>query len=343
VDYRTLGDNQMGSKKLDYPWQSPATVSHSWGYHATDTQWKSTSTLLRSLIGNVSLNGNFMLNIGPRGNGDVPFEISQRMLEMGEWLDVNGESIYGAEAFDLDKNQHDWGKITYKPKKDGKHLLYLHVYNWPYNHKLPVTGITSKPVKSYVLRDKQQAPLDFVHNKVFTEINLPYEQPDPYVSVIVLEYDLKPEIEDDLVAKTVDAGHALTPSNLYTEDGDRVAKEVDRRGTLPAHFVIDEEYQSKWKIYVDKPGKMNIDVSYSFQGEKPKGTISVSSVNSTLKHNVQPTGLTVGEPNRDYHLDNFVSNSLGSIDFPEKGIYEITLEIGAKKDTPINFQWLWVK
>ena len=55
-----------------------------------------------------------MLNIGPRANGDIPYEISQRMLEMGEWLNVNGESIYGAEAFDLNKDQHDWGKITCK-------------------------------------------------------------------------------------------------------------------------------------------------------------------------------------------------------------------------------------
>lgn len=343
VDYRTLGDNQLGSKKLDYPWQSPATVSHSWGYHATDSKWKSTTALLKSLIGNVSLNGNFMLNIGPRGNGDVPYEISQRMLEMGEWLDVNGESIYGAEAFDLDKDQHGWGKITYKPKEDGKHLLYLHVYNWPYNHKLPVTGISSKPIKSYVLRDKQQVPLAFQHNSLFTEIDLPYIQPDPFISVVVLEYDQKPEISDGLVSKTVDGGYSMTPANLVSEDGNRTSKGVDRRGTVPAHVVIDEKYQSKWKIYVDKPGKMTIDVSYSFQGVKPKGTIAVRAAHSTVRHDVAPSGLTVGEPNRNYHIDNFISINLGSIDFPTKGIYEIALEVEAKKDNPFKFQWLWLK
>ncbi|HKL32827.1 MAG TPA: alpha-L-fucosidase, partial [Tangfeifania sp.] len=114
VDYKTLGDNQLGSRKENFPWQSPATVAHSWGFHKSDTEWKSTSTLLKSLISNVSLNGNFMLNIGPRANGEVPYEISQRMLAMGEWLNVNGESIYGAEAFELHKDLHDWGKITFK-------------------------------------------------------------------------------------------------------------------------------------------------------------------------------------------------------------------------------------
>ncbi|MBT6007006.1 MAG: alpha-L-fucosidase, partial [Prolixibacteraceae bacterium] len=66
IDFKTLGDNQLGIRKENFPWQSPATVAHSWGFHSLDSEWKSTTTLLKSLISNVSLNGNFMLNIGPR-------------------------------------------------------------------------------------------------------------------------------------------------------------------------------------------------------------------------------------------------------------------------------------
>ena len=100
VDFQTLGDNQLGRTKKEYPWQTPATVAHSWGFNALDTERKSTSTLLKSLINNVSLNGNFMLNIGPRANGDVPFETAQRLQEIGDWLNVNGEAIYGSQAFE---------------------------------------------------------------------------------------------------------------------------------------------------------------------------------------------------------------------------------------------------
>ena len=79
VDFRTLGDNQLGKEKYEYPWQTPATIAHSWGYNSRQDKWKSTSTILKSLIGNVSLNGNLMLNIGPRADGSLPYEALSRL------------------------------------------------------------------------------------------------------------------------------------------------------------------------------------------------------------------------------------------------------------------------
>ena len=343
VDFRTLGDNEFGNTKLDYPWQSPGTVAHSWGYHQSDTEWKSTTTLLKYLISNVSLNGNFMLNIGPKSNGEVPFEITQRMLELGTWLDVNGESVYGAGAFDLPKDQHDWGKITYKPGLDGKHRLYLHIFNWPYNKILPVTGISTTPAQAYVLRDKLKSPLQFEHQEVFTEIKLPATQPDQLISVVVLEYDTKPKVADGLVAKTVDGGFSLKHENIHSETGNISIKGYDRRGTVPPHVIVSDKYQATWKIFIEKPGQLSMDISYSFQGKKPSGAIKVHAAGATLSHDTAPTGLTVGEPNSNWHIDNFTSHNIGSINFPVAGIYEITMEIETKKNEPINFQWLWVK
>ena len=224
-----------------------------------------------------------------------------------------------------------------------KHLLYLHVYNWPLNNQLPVTGITRKPVKAYVLRDKLKSPLAFSHNDVFTQIELPKDQPDPLISVVVLEYDQKPQITDGLVAKTVDGGYALMQQNSASEEGERILKSYDKGGTVPPHCVVQDTYQSTWKIYVDQPGELIVDVSYSFQGEKPNGTIKVKASDSELKLNVSPTELTVGEPNRNWHIDNFTSHRLGTINFPKAGIYEISMDIDAKKDKAIKFQWLWLK
>lgn len=342
VDFKTLGDNQLGSKKEDFPWQSPATVAHSWGFHSTDTEWKSTTTLLKSLINNVSLNGNFMLNIGPRANGDVPFEISQRMLEMGKWLNVNGESIYGAEAFDLDKDMHDWGKITCK--KDGnKTKLYLHVFNWPLNKKLNLTGISTKPEKIYLLTDKQKKPLEFSHTEVFTHIGLPVLEPDPYISVLVLEYNEYPETVQNLVAMTTQGGYSLTPRNLTQSEEEINIQPKGRRGTVPEHMAVTRSQKMKWKIYIEEPGSKKVDIFYSFQTKNPGGKLEISSAQTVLTHKIEYTGKTVGEPNSDWVIDNFKSYRPGEIYFPEKGFYEIELSIAPEKKEEVLFQWIWLE
>ncbi|MDR1407535.1 MAG: alpha-L-fucosidase [Tannerella sp.] len=341
VDFKTLGDNQLGSTKEDFPWQSPGTVAHSWGYHSGETAWKSTTVLLKSLVGNVSLNGNFMLNIGPRANGDVPYEIEQRLLEIGDWLEINGESIYGAQAFDLDKNLHDWGKITMK-QDNGKTRLYLHVYNWPLNKRLPLTGVASAPSKVYLLADKQKQPLPCTHEGPFTDIRLPALQPDRYVSVVVAEYDGMPDVEPALAGISTDGGYSLTYDN---QSGDRklTTARKSRGGTIPSHAVITTPQRLKWRIYVDRAGDRTVDVSYSYQGKPAGGKISCLMPGTQIAHTVEPTGKTVGEPNSNWIVDRFLSHRLGAIHFPQAGIYELEFEIAPDKNREISFQWIWVK
>ena len=342
VDFKTLGDNQLGSKKENFPWQSPATVAHSWGFHALDTEWKSTSRLLQSLISNVSLNGNFMLNIGPRANGNVPYEIEQRMLAMGNWLDVNGEAIYSAQAFDLRKDLHDWGKLTCSKDESGTRL-FLHVFNWPLNKKLRLTGVSSVPERVYLLADKQKKPLKHSHAGAYTEINLPEIAPDPYVSVVVVEYPGKPEIMEGLVAKSTDGGFSLTPANLHNPEEKMEIVPKRRMGTVPEHVKIENNTSSDWKIYVDTPGAKSADISYSFQGDNGNSRITITAAGQDFNHPVKATGKTVGEPNSNWVIDNFRSHRLGEIYFPEKGVYEIKMDVIPAPSEEVKFQWIWIQ
>jgi alpha-L-fucosidase len=342
IDFKTLGDNQLGSKKEEFPWQSPATVAHSWGFHALENQWKSTTTLLQSLIGNVSLNGNYMLNIGPRANGDVPFEIEERLLAMGQWLALNGESIYGSQAFDLITDQHDWGKITCKQHPDGRTSLYLHVYNWPLNQQLPLTGINTSPRKAYLLADPQKKNLNFTSSDVYTLIQLPEEAPDPLVSVVALEYDQFPSTEDGLVAQSVYGGYALSPEKVVHQKGDTRIQPPARRGTIPAHIQVSQKSSYQWRVYMDAPKTLNADVSYSFQGEEGRGRLSVRSRAGNLQAQILPTGKFVGEPNSNWQIPSFNSHRLGQLRFPQAGYYDISLEIDPHTGEEIDFQWLWL-
>lgn len=342
IDYKTLGDNQLGETKEDFPWQTPATVAHSWGFNALENQWKSTSTLLKSLVENVSLNGNMMLNIGPRANGDVPYEITQRLEEMGRWLSVNGSSIYGAQAFDLDKNLHDWGNITSKKHIDGKTLVYLHVYNWPLNKQLPVTGIKTKPSKIYLLADKQRSALNFTFNNVVINIDLPEVQPDKYISTVVLVFDSYPETNSKLVAKSVYKGYSLKPTNMDNPIDKSLIVKSKRFGTIPEYVEVKENSNFKWRIFIEEPMEVYADVSYSYQGEKTNNIITIDAVNSKISQHVKSTGQVVGEPNSDWHIDSFNSHRVGKIIFPEAGYYDISLNIKPESGDDIKFQWVWL-
>ncbi len=81
------------------PWQSDTSVSiRSWGY-VQDDSYRTAKSLIGDLIDIVSKNGNLLLNVGPRADGVIPEEATNVLLEMGAWLEVNGEAIYGSRPF----------------------------------------------------------------------------------------------------------------------------------------------------------------------------------------------------------------------------------------------------
>jgi alpha-L-fucosidase len=119
-------------------WESCMTMNTSWGYKASDQNWKSTEELIRNLVDIASKGGNYLLNVGPTAEGLIPAPSVERLKEMGEWMKVNGESIHGTSASPLPAVE--WGRCTVKENRDAT-LLYLHVFQWPENGLLTVPGL----------------------------------------------------------------------------------------------------------------------------------------------------------------------------------------------------------
>jgi alpha-L-fucosidase len=133
------------------------TMNDHWGFNKRDTNWKSSAELIRTLADIVSKGGNFLLNVGPTAEGLFPPEAVARLRDIGKWMKVNGEAIYGTDASPFPSL--GWGRCTRKETPEGTRL-YLHVFDRPTDGKLVVPGIFNAPRGAYLLADASRKPLD---------------------------------------------------------------------------------------------------------------------------------------------------------------------------------------
>jgi alpha-L-fucosidase len=160
-------------------WESCMTLNDTWGFKAYDDNWKSTETLVRNLIDIASKGGNYLLNVGPTAQGEIPAASVERLAGMGKWMAVNGESIYGTTASPFTA-QLAFGRATKKGDR-----LYVQVFDWPANGTLTLPSWGGTPKKAWLLATKADVPLKASTDGITLTVSGP--APDPIASVIVLE------------------------------------------------------------------------------------------------------------------------------------------------------------
>jgi alpha-L-fucosidase len=104
-DMLTAGDNQIPTEiNSKYKtWETPGTLNDTWGYKSYDNNWKSHKEMLFWIAEIASKGGNYLLNVGPDGNGVIPEESVKILKGIGEWMRINGEAIYGTGKWTIIK------------------------------------------------------------------------------------------------------------------------------------------------------------------------------------------------------------------------------------------------
>jgi alpha-L-fucosidase len=157
-------------------WETCMTINNTWAYNIHDREFKSAKFLIRALVEVASRGGNFLLNVGPQPDGAIQPEFQERLRAIGEWLSMNGDSIYGT---------------TYGPVQGIASLrttakansVFVHVFDWPAG-PLEITGLNAQVMRAHMLSTGQT--LTFRQDASKVQIGVAAQAPDPNVSTIVL-------------------------------------------------------------------------------------------------------------------------------------------------------------
>jgi alpha-L-fucosidase len=173
-------------------WEACMTLNDSWGYQAADDNWKTSKTVLRNLITCVRDSGNYLLNIGPKGDGSIP-EPSVRVLrEVGEWMAVNGHTIYESDPCQVRRS-------NYASFTRAGNTLYMHVHFWPGEY-VAISGLMTKVKSAKLVKTGEAVAFKQDDFRVrFTD--LPAEAPDYPITTIAIECESEPKQDTDFVRK----------------------------------------------------------------------------------------------------------------------------------------------
>lgn len=144
------------------PLEMCQTMNGNWGYHVADQNYKSSRDLITLLVRAASKGSNLLLNIGPQPNGEIPAAALERLKEMGNWLRLHGESVYGTTAGE----EYPWGVSTRKGN-----TVYLHVLEEIDSISLPLTQ-KPKSVSVPFHFDKRKKELTIQNVKQFDIITI---------------------------------------------------------------------------------------------------------------------------------------------------------------------------
>lgn len=158
------------------PLETCETMNGMWGYKIEDQKYKSSKELIHYLVRAAGKNANLLMNIGPQPNGELPAVAVERMKEMGKWMNIYGETVYGTRGGDV--APHTWGVSTRKGDR-----LFIHILDLQDNGLY--VPLKAKVKKAIQFTDK--TPVTFTQDKdgIFLKLNKAPDDIDYVIELIL--------------------------------------------------------------------------------------------------------------------------------------------------------------
>ena len=248
-DYGSLGDNQHPAGPAKGDWETPCTLNDTWGYKSYDDNWKPVEELLALLVNCAAKGVNYLLNVGPDEEGQIPEESVQRLAVVGEWLKVNGEAVYGTSASPY-PGDLDTVAITRKGNS-----LYLIFREWP-GASFTLMGLKTKVSGARMLADARidlgvtQSRDGDIDSLV---LELPATAPEGLFPVVALDLERPAEV-DQRILQQADGSIAL-PVHVASLDSDGTAR-IGRTGTM--ENWTSPKATLEWEFMLAKPGTYQV-------------------------------------------------------------------------------------
>lgn len=172
-DYDTP-EQQVGAFNIERPWETCMTICQQWAWKPDD-KLKSLEECIRILVQTAGGDGNLLLNVGPMPDGRIEPRQVERLREIGAWLQVNGESIYGTHGGPFRPGK--WGVSTHRDDK-----IYVHVLDWDGdNAELPAL---EQKIESAALMDGTLVGFEQTPEKI--ELTLEKNRQDAIDTIVVV-------------------------------------------------------------------------------------------------------------------------------------------------------------
>jgi alpha-L-fucosidase len=171
------GDGALGDFDAEHPWELCTTLAGAWGYQAGKSP-KSLKDCVQLLVNVAGRDGNLLLNVGPRPDGQIDPPQAERLRQVGAWLTKYGESIYATRGGPFLPG--DYGATTHRDKN-----IYVHVLKWPAD-KLVLPAIPAKILRALLLTG---GTVTFTQTDAVIEISVPAEHRNEMDTIVVFGLD----------------------------------------------------------------------------------------------------------------------------------------------------------